>query len=261
MYTTSGFVLRKYDIGEADRMYIIYTKDYGKKNLFCKGALKIKSKLSPHLAEFADVDIDFVQGKTFEKIVGARMEKSFSRIRDDLRKIAIANYILDVVDNLTKVDHPDREIYTLIKKASEIIDEQKDIRKAYFSANIFIWKLIILLGYKPEFDKCSECGKKLEEPYFNNRRCEFVCGECRAGRREEWTMDIDELRHGKPLPNPPLKGEGTRALCRSSFEYLKGNPMAEVDFDEIIFIIKSFMRLQLEKVLKSEVWITKLFDY
>ncbi|OGF21735.1 DNA repair protein RecO [Candidatus Falkowbacteria bacterium RBG_13_39_14] len=260
MYTTQGFVLRKYNIEEADRMYIIYTKDYGKKNLFCKGALKIKSKLSPHLAEFADADFDFVKGKSVEKIVGARMEKSFVNIRGDLRKIAIGNFILDAIDNLIKPDHPDREIYILIKKALEIIDGHKDIRKAYFSANIFIWKLLILLGYKPEFDKCAKCGMKLKEPYFDERTGEFFCGEC--FRRRAGAGSRDGLYREKIPPNPPLQRGGERTpLCRSSLEYLKGNPMAEVNFDEIIFIVKSFMRLHLEKVLKSEVWITKLFDY
>ncbi|MFC1613497.1 DNA repair protein RecO, partial [Patescibacteria group bacterium] len=46
MYQTKGIVLRKYDIGESDRGYILYTKDYGKKQLFVKSARKIKSKLS-----------------------------------------------------------------------------------------------------------------------------------------------------------------------------------------------------------------------
>lgn len=258
MRTTRGFVLRKYDIGEADRMYIIYTKDYGKKNLFCKGALKIQSKLAPHLAEFADADFDFVKGKIFEKIIGARMEKSFVSIRNDLRKIAIGNFILDAVDNLIKPDHPDREIYILIKKALEIIDGHKDIRKAYFSANIFIWKLLILLGYKPEIDKCAKCGMKLKESYFDERTGEFFCGECfwrRAGAGSR-----DGLRRGKIPPAPSLeKGGEPIPLCRSSLEYLKGNPLTEVNFDEIIFIVKSFMRLHLEKVLKSEAWIDKLF--
>ncbi|MFH0854114.1 MAG: DNA repair protein RecO [bacterium] len=259
MYTTNGFILRKYDVGEDDRIYVAYTEHYGKKNLFCKGARKIQSKLSPSIAEFADVNLDFVKGKYYEKIIGARMEKSFLSIRNDLRKIAIANFILDIVDNLIKLDHPDRGVYNLIGDALEVIDGHRDIKKSYFSANIFIWKMLILLGYKPKLDECARCGKKLEEPYFNNRRCEFVCGECFRMKVE--TGNRDGLYREKIPPNLPLQrgGEST-PLCRSSLEYLKGNPMAEVNFEEIIFIIKNFMRLHLEKVLKSEAWITKLFD-
>ncbi len=261
MYSTRGFVLRNYDVGENDKGCVVYTENYGKKIFFAKGARKIQSKLSPHLAQFAEVSLDFIKGRNSEKLTGAQLEKSFKFIRDDLRKIAIANFAVDVFDNLIKLDHPDKEVYNLIGEILKILNKEENIKRCYFSANIFIWKLLILLGYKPELNKCAKCGGDFtEKVYLDSAKCELFCGECRgAGRSEELYDNRESVCLGKIPPNPPL-GKGGIRISRSSLEYLKGRLPSEVDCDEIIIIIQKFIRLHLEKVLKSEVWIEKLFS-
>ncbi|MFH1191943.1 MAG: DNA repair protein RecO [bacterium] len=265
MYSTKGFILRNYNIGENDKGYVIYTENYGKKIFFAKGARKIQSKLSPHLAEFAEVNLDFIKGRNSDKLTGAQLEKSFKFIKNDLRKITVANFAVDVFDNLIKLEHPDKDVYNLLREIFKILDKEENIKRCYFSANIFIWKLLILLGYKPELNKCAKCGCDFTEKiYLDAMKCELFCGKCYgAGRSEELYDNRENARLGKPhispllLPAQACKGDGV--ISRSSLKYLKGNPPSAVDCDEIIIIIQKFIRLHLEKVLKSEAWIEKLF--
>ncbi len=51
-YRTQGIILKKEDRGEADRLFTIYTKDFGKLELLAKGERKIKSKLRGGLELF-----------------------------------------------------------------------------------------------------------------------------------------------------------------------------------------------------------------
>jgi len=41
-YRAQGFILKKEDRGEADRIFTIYTKDFGKLELLAKAVRKIK---------------------------------------------------------------------------------------------------------------------------------------------------------------------------------------------------------------------------
>jgi len=51
-YRTQGFILKKADAGEADRLFTVYTKDFGKLELLARAVRKIKSKLRAGLEIF-----------------------------------------------------------------------------------------------------------------------------------------------------------------------------------------------------------------
>ncbi len=62
-YRTQGIILGKVDRGESDRLFTIYTKDYGIINLLARSERKIKSKLRSGLELFYLSEIEFIQGK------------------------------------------------------------------------------------------------------------------------------------------------------------------------------------------------------
>ncbi len=51
-YQCSGFILKKKNIREADQIFTIYTKEFGKLKFLAKGSRKIKSKLRGGLKLF-----------------------------------------------------------------------------------------------------------------------------------------------------------------------------------------------------------------
>jgi len=269
MYQTKGIVLRKYDIGNDDRGYIVYTKDYGKKQLFVKSARKIKSKLSGHFAEFAEIGINFIRGKNCEKITGAQMDNSFLNLRNDLRKIVLGNFVLDIVDNFIKWDHPDKEIYFLIKEIFSIIDQQEDIKKCYFSVHIFVWKLLILSGYKPELNKCAFCGNNTLENVWIDESGSAACEKCFKTPPSDLAGRLNPPRQPSRTPPKAMPTERGQALVRgevhmihkSALDYLKGRTERVEKSEEIISVIQKFMRMHLDKVLKSEIWVDKLFNF
>jgi len=236
MYKTKGIILKKYDAGEADRVYIVYTQNYGKKQLFAKGARKIKSKLAGHLTHFAEIEFDFIKGRSREQITGAQICKNFEEIKNELRKIAVGSYILNVVDNMVKWDYPDSGVYDLIREALKSINKQNDVKKAYFTANIFVWKFLVLQGYGPILNKCADCGSLMRDRiYLSRQKGGLICENC------------------------GVVGEKRIEVHRNSIDYLKGICKNSARCDEIIKIIKNFLYLNLDTELKSEVWLGKLF--
>lgn len=69
LHHTEGIILSANDFGEADRIYNIYTKNFGKVSVFAKGVRLEKSKLRGHLAPHSLIRLSFIEGKEFMRLV------------------------------------------------------------------------------------------------------------------------------------------------------------------------------------------------
>jgi len=72
IYKTEGIVLASREIGEADRIFSIYTKDFGRLEMTALGVRHLKSKLRYSLNVFSRVQIAFIRIKEFLRLVDAK---------------------------------------------------------------------------------------------------------------------------------------------------------------------------------------------
>ena len=85
-YRTQGFILKKIDRGEVDRIFTIYTKDFGKLELLAKAERKIQSKLRGGLELFYLSEIEFIQGKAHKTLTDAILIDNFKNLRGNLKR-------------------------------------------------------------------------------------------------------------------------------------------------------------------------------
>ncbi|MDD5191431.1 MAG: DNA repair protein RecO, partial [Dehalococcoidales bacterium] len=62
-YRTSGVIIRKTKLGEADRILTIYTPDLGKMDAVAKGVRRPKSKMAGHLELLTYSQINLARGR------------------------------------------------------------------------------------------------------------------------------------------------------------------------------------------------------
>ena len=163
-YRTQGVFLKKNDRGEADQLFTIYTKDFGKLGILGKAIRKIKSKLRGGAELFYLSEIEFIQGKIHKTLTDAILIENFSNIRKDLKKLKIAYQIVEVLDNLVAKEEKDEKAWQLLKEALEKLNSLKKMPTVHTQEIIyyyFFWNLISILGYQPEFHNCSLLGKKI----------------------------------------------------------------------------------------------------
>ena len=79
-YKTRAFVFKKNDRNESDRMFSVFTDEFGKLDIFAKAIRKINSKLRKDFDIFYFSDIEFVQGKNVKTLIDAARIKKFSEI-------------------------------------------------------------------------------------------------------------------------------------------------------------------------------------
>ena len=196
-YQSSGFILEKKDIREADRIFTFYTNEFGKLRFLAKGARKIKSKLRGGLKLFAFSEIEFIQGKGYKTLTDSVIKSEFVRISSSLIKLKIAHKIAEVLNNLTKEEDPDKKIWELLKNTLEELNNCQPkagiCRLIYY---YYFWNLIDFIGVKPSIYNCVLCQKKLSLPpfYFSSNQGGILCKKCFDNTKEGASINLETIK-------------------------------------------------------------------
>jgi DNA repair protein RecO (recombination protein O) len=180
-HRTRGFVFKKSDINESDRMFSVFTDDFGRLDIFAKAIRKITSKLRNGIDIFFLSEIEFIQGKNKKTLTDAIVIKKFSNIAQDLEKLKIVNQIGEILDNFIKGEEKDEEIFSLINETFiKLNNFQFPISNFQFLYYFFLWNAFSLLGYRSEVQICAGCHEKLipYDIYFSSEEGGVICKEC-----------------------------------------------------------------------------------
>jgi len=71
-YNTRAIIIKYQKYKEFDRIYTVYTEDFGKLSLLGRGSNKIKSKLAGHLEPGILSYLMIAQGRQFDVLAQAR---------------------------------------------------------------------------------------------------------------------------------------------------------------------------------------------
>ncbi len=180
-YRTQGLILKKEDRGEADQIFTIYTKDFGKLEILGKAIRKISSKLRSGIENFYLSEIEFIQGKNYKTLTDAIPIEKFRNLRKNLEILNIAYKVAKTLDNFVKGEEPDEKIWQLLIETFQRLNGpnlQSTIVNLHYY--YFFWNLISILGYTPELYHCAVCQKKLkpETLYFDEKEKGIICSEC-----------------------------------------------------------------------------------
>jgi len=185
-----AITIKRTDIKESDRLFVFYTRGHGRVDAIARGVKKINSKMAGHLEPFGIVQLMIARGKTTNQVAGAARQKDFASIKDDLLKIYLTDFALEVVEALTKPEHPDKNIYDLLFDFLILLDntilDKKNKAQLLLLAHIFSFKLLGYLGFSMDLQSCVKCKNKLTPNgnYFNARKGGVVCSACNGDHQE-----------------------------------------------------------------------------
>ena len=180
-YRTQGFVLKQEDLREADQLFTVYTKDFGKLKILGRAIRKMGAKLKGGLQLLRLAEVEFIQGKNYKTLTDVFVIQDFSSIKKELKKLKAAHQISDVVDSMIKGEEQDTAIWQLLSAVLEELNASRftvhDLQLVYY---FFFWKLISLLGYEPQLNNCVVCHKKLEPEglSFYPEEGGIICADC-----------------------------------------------------------------------------------
>ncbi|KKW18375.1 MAG: DNA repair protein RecO [Candidatus Sungbacteria bacterium GWC2_49_10] len=144
MHFTDAIVLSRIDVGEADAVFSLYTKEYGKVRARAQGVKKENAKLRGHLETLALSHIGFVATKNGERLIYAEASATWPCIRADFERLRAAMYFVSLVDSATFAGEPDPDVWSHLQRAFAALEEQ-GFEKESFKA--FEEGLVRHLGY------------------------------------------------------------------------------------------------------------------
>lgn len=180
-HRTQGFVFKKEDKSDADRVFSVFSLDFGRLEITAKGIRKIESKLRGGIEIFSLSEIEFVEGKHQKTLTDAVFIEKFKNISENQDKFKTALKIGDVLDNFILGQEEDEPVFNLLlstfNKLNEPEASPQKIQLVYY---YFVWNFLSILGYKPEIQKCVNCHLQLnpEELFFSFAERGILCKNC-----------------------------------------------------------------------------------
>ena len=159
-YTSEGIVLARRNFGEADRILVLYTKNFGKVSLLAKGIRRPKSRKRGHVEVFNNIKFQAVSGRGLDIITEAEVIEDFGEIRKSLKKISLAYYLMEVIGRITHGGEEKTEVYNLLLTSLQKLQTTKLLKKLRLD---FIADLLITLGYWPVDKPLNYPDEELEE--------------------------------------------------------------------------------------------------
>lgn len=146
---TDAYVLRKSQRGDFDRQYVLFTRDLGKITVLAKGAMKITSKLAPHLDFFYLTEVMIAPGRAFYRLAGSKLKTAHFKDAPDLSRQNVACFFLETADNLMVEKNPDAAVFNLFNIFFTALAQAQTDQDAQLILNQSLYELLTRLGYQP----------------------------------------------------------------------------------------------------------------
>lgn len=175
---TEAVVLKTFDFRETSLIAHFFTRDYGRLDGILKGIRGDPRKFASNLEPFSLNDIIFYQGRSsgLHLISQCDLKDNFTVIRNNLKSIAHASYIMDLIGQLTQPDDKNIDGYELTLSALKQISSGCDAEKVLY---IFLIKFLKSIGFRPRLDGCIACDRDISAAaFFNVKRGGLICAQC-----------------------------------------------------------------------------------
>ena len=180
-YVTNAINLKSYNLNDADKIIVLFSKEKGLLRGVAKGLKKPKSKLGARMDSLVANNLMMIKGRSMDKICQAHALNTFKGIREDMDKLVYSSYLTEIVANFGVEDDPSsEEIYELLYKALNRIDTAKDKKEVLIAIIKFQLKFALIEGFALEFDTCLCCREQIlnEDMFISLQMGGVLCKEC-----------------------------------------------------------------------------------
>ena len=198
LYSTEAIILRRMDIGEADRILTIMTPEMGKLRVIAKGVRKITSRKAGHVELFMRVRLLLARARSLDIVSQAETLETYRPLREDLLRSSLAHYFSELIDVFAQEGSEDMALYNLLAEGLGWLSQSPNPELA---ARYFELRLLTLAGYRPQLFRCARSGDPVDA---DSPTVRFVAFSPAAGgvlspaaatqARDTFTVQVEALR-------------------------------------------------------------------
>jgi len=121
-YSTEAIVLKRSDLGEADRILTLFTPGKGKIHAVAKGTRRPISKLAGHVDLLCRSQLQLALGRNLDIVTQAEGRENFLHLRADLWHMTCGFYLAELVDRFVEDHTQHYDIYVLLLETLRYLD-------------------------------------------------------------------------------------------------------------------------------------------
>lgn len=151
-FLIGAIILKRKNMGEADRLLTLLTREMGKITVLAKGVRRAVAKRKSHIELFNTIRCQLIEGKSFWILAQTELVEDRSIIKSNLKLLRIAYHLVELAERLLPENQKQGALFELLNRALSSINmnQWKDEDRL---TSAFEEKLLRLLGFGTPEDK------------------------------------------------------------------------------------------------------------
>ncbi len=160
---TDAVILRGMNFRDSSRILTLYTKEFGKLSVLAKGARTQKSKFGGAIEPLSYVTAVLYKKESHDLHLLSHCDivRPFRSLTDDLERMAAAMAVVELLQAVSHGEERNHPMFDLLVHSLESINSAT--KNAINALYVFEVRLLEILGFRPEFGRCAECGRATDE--------------------------------------------------------------------------------------------------
>jgi DNA repair protein RecO (recombination protein O) len=166
-------------LGEADRVAVLFTREFGRADAVVKGVRKTSSRWGGRLEPFNVCDLVLFRGRSLFTVTSAQLVEMFKHLREEREAMTVAAVACEAAATLFAPGEPEAEAFALLEGVLRTAD--KGVAGPALQAPLLLAALVQMLaeaGLRPALDACVACGTEDGLVGFAAGRGGVVCARC-----------------------------------------------------------------------------------
>ncbi|MFA4840529.1 MAG: DNA repair protein RecO [Agrococcus sp.] len=156
-YRDEGVVLRTHQLGEADRIVTLLTREHGKVRAVARGVRRTSSRFGARLEPFMVADMQLAVGRSLDIITQAVTLGSYAPvIVADYRSYTAATAMVETADRLTDEDGSRQQYLLLVGALRSLARSEHD---SSLTLDSYLLRALSIAGWAPSFGDCAVTGE------------------------------------------------------------------------------------------------------
>jgi DNA repair protein RecO (recombination protein O) len=191
---SEALVIKSYNLSEADRIVVFFTRKHGIVRGVAKGAKRLHSRFGSTLEPFSTVNLTYFQKEDRElvSIQNVELQRSRFDVASDPVFLETYSYIADLLTAFALPEDADEKLYRMISAclSADVAGDDLETVRLYFE----LW-LLRLSGLLPDWTRCENCGRDIDtrRNAYLMTSFQLRCSECRQ-RHTFAEISPNELR-------------------------------------------------------------------
>jgi DNA repair protein RecO (recombination protein O) len=203
---SEAIVLRTTNVGDQDKIVVLFGRDKGLFRGVAKGARKFGNRFGSSLEPLSVVQVFYYEKERHDLVTisGCDLLESFFEVQADPKMVFLLTYFAELVEEFAPARAREEVLYRLLLSVLHALAAGGDrpFLAAYFEA----W-ILHVNGYLPDLGTCRKCRKPLNPGWLGAKRDGAYCSDCAPLKKEEIPAETQAfLRWVRK--NPPSESGG-----------------------------------------------------